>query len=410
MRIEEIKKDAFSGILKKSDDEGLKRLRFRFLSVFDKHFRDNSKDSVEVIHAGDSAVLKRDDLLDKYRMLVQTFKKNGLIVKTQPIDRALFKRAMTGVDVPSFKDLILQDNFVSIVGKFVDNPKDAETVDVLIKSAKMDDEFESSMQKLVLEILKKKANLSYGEDPFDGIYIPIYSLALVAHVETKKVDGAKELELLKAKTQIKKPEETENTIRIPIGNDCEVTATITIDADEGIKALYCGRDKKIRTYIFDKKKGWTMDKAKAWVKEHKKKEADFIKNIKKSDKKSDELYFEIVKADKKKQIIGGIIYEPHEVDTQGDYTDAEEIQKAMYKFMAEKYFKDPNRIKINHKGRKHSFPILESFQPEEDTVKGEKVVKKGSWWLMIKVTSKTIWKDIEAGELSGFSMGGSATA
>ena len=69
---------------------------------------------------------------------------------------------------------------------------------------------------------------------------------------------------------IKKPEETDTTIRIPI-SDCEVTATITISAKEGIKALYCGKEKKIRTYIFDKAKGWTMTKAKKWIKEHKEK-------------------------------------------------------------------------------------------------------------------------------------------
>ncbi len=70
------------------------------------------------------------------------------------------------------------------------------------------------------------------------------------------------------KLLIEKPvEEDDKTIRIQI-RDCEVTATITISADEGIKALYCGKVKKIRTYIFDKSKGWTVAKAKKWVEEH----------------------------------------------------------------------------------------------------------------------------------------------
>ena len=64
-----------------------------------------------------------------------------------------------------------------------------------------------------------------------------------------------------------KPEETENYIRIPV-RSCDITATITISAKEGIKALYCGKVKKVATYLFDKAKGWTMTKAKAWVKEH----------------------------------------------------------------------------------------------------------------------------------------------
>lgn len=66
---------------------------------------------------------------------------------------------------------------------------------------------------------------------------------------------------------VTKPEETDDYIRIPV-RDCKITATITISEKEGIKALYCGEEKKVATYLFEKAKGWTMEKAKAWVKEH----------------------------------------------------------------------------------------------------------------------------------------------
>jgi len=72
-----------------------------------------------------------------------------------------------------------------------------------------------------------------------------------------------------SKSHITKPEATEKYIRIPTGTACKVTATITISAKKGIKALYCGKVKKIRTYLFARSKGWTMAKAKAWVKAHK---------------------------------------------------------------------------------------------------------------------------------------------
>jgi len=255
---------------------------------------------------------------------------------------------------------------------------------------------------------------------------------------------------------IEKPEETEETIRIPVGPDCEVTATITISADEGIKALYCGKVKKIRTYLFDKKKkAWTMASAKAWIKEQTEKidkklsearQKDYAEetalireNAKKAkyphkfkaakwtwpnghprcihcgqeemeDNKPCEkavAKFKIVKVDKKKQIVGGIVYEPDEVDTQGDYTDTAEIEKAMFRFM-EKYATNAKRIRIDHKGKKYFFPILECFQPESDTVKGDQLLKKGSWWILIKILNKEIWKQIEDGTLTGFSMGGRA--
>lgn len=402
---------------------------------------------------------------------------------------------------------------------------------------------------------------------------------MLIHKYVKPVEPASEK---KEKFQIKKPEETENTIRIPVAPDCEVTATIPIDKDQGISALYCGKVKKIRTFIFDKKKkSWTMATARAWVKEnHEKAEKAIPPFLKKADEKAilsaekkeepvvkqttgehmgriheeeefDEeslakselvvdgkrigimkgkfwgktgltaqayyypveewtkeeamahckahkgIFFEpapekikkdinddqkvakklseaqqkeydaetvkiresaktakyphkfksakfthlnghprciicgdeeiedekgnqlpcekpvtkfkIVKIDKKKQIVGGVIYEPQEVDTQGDYTDAVEIEKAMYGFM-ERYATDTKRIRINHEGKKYFFPILECFQAEQDTMKGGQRVQKGSWWLMIKVTHKRIWDRIEAGELEGFSMGGRAKA
>ena len=65
---------------------------------------------------------------------------------------------------------------------------------------------------------------------------------------------------------VEKPETTENYHRIPV-RDCEITATIDISKKEGIKALYCGKIKKIGTYLFDVDK-WTMAEAKKWVKEH----------------------------------------------------------------------------------------------------------------------------------------------
>ena len=122
-----------------------------------------------------------------------------------------------------------------------------------------------------------------------------------------------------------------------------------------------------------------------------------------------EYFFKFYKQVKSKQMVGGIVYEPNAVDTQGDYADAEEIQKAMYAFM-EKYAKNSKRIKIGHEGTAHTFPIMECFQPEHDIQRGGQTVKKGAWWLMLKVTDKGIWDDIEAGKITGFSMGGTATS
>ncbi len=70
---------------------------------------------------------------------------------------------------------------------------------------------------------------------------------------------------------VTKPEETDEYIRIPVdrGNhEGHRIRTITISDKEGIKAIYCGTDKVVMTYLFMKDHGWTMEKARAWVKEH----------------------------------------------------------------------------------------------------------------------------------------------
>ena len=118
-------------------------------------------------------------------------------------------------------------------------------------------------------------------------------------------------------------------------------------------------------------------------------------------------FFRITKVDKKQHLVGGIIYEPDVADTQGDWTDDEEIEKAKIGFM-EAYADDTNRIKIMHKGKAHFFPIIECFQPEHDTKKGKDVIKAGAWWMMIRVKDPEIWQEIEDGKLNGFSMGGRA--
>jgi len=69
---------------------------------------------------------------------------------------------------------------------------------------------------------------------------------------------------------VEKPEETDDFIRIPV-RECKITATIDISADEGIKALYCGKEKQVATYLFDKREpyNWTMERAEKWVEDHK---------------------------------------------------------------------------------------------------------------------------------------------
>lgn len=95
--------------------------------------------------------------------------------------------------------------------------------------------------------------------------------------EALQIAIAKGLVLPEVKELVTKPEETDEYIRIPVdsGNHGgHRIRTIDISEKEGIKALYCGTDKVVMTYLFAKDKGWDTAKARAWIKEHGKKTLD----------------------------------------------------------------------------------------------------------------------------------------
>lgn len=218
----------------------------------------------------------------------------------------------------------------------------------------------------------------------------------------KVLPGSRTVVKAEASVRISKPETTAAYHRIPIRpmpDNAEIR-TITISEDQGIKALEDIRSKQVVTYLFDTDK-WTMERAKTWAEEHKQAAGD-EKPVEKA------ATFRFLKIDKKEHIVGGLVYEPNVRDTQDDYTDAPEIQKAMYRFML-RYAVDQKRIKVMHKGQAHYFPILEVFQPEHDTKKGDQVIPAGAWWMMVKVTSPDVWTEVEEGRLTGFSIGGRAS-
>ncbi len=78
-------------------------------------------------------------------------------------------------------------------------------------------------------------------------------------------------EILKDETLVTKPEQTDDMIRVPADRGDHTghkIRTITVSEKDGIKALYCIQDKAVITYLFEKEDGWTMEKARAWMKEH----------------------------------------------------------------------------------------------------------------------------------------------
>jgi hypothetical protein len=106
---------------------------------------------------------------------------------------------------------------------------------------------------------------------------------------------------------------------------------------------------------------------------------------------------------KDERIVCGIVYEPDTEDAQGDSASAEEIEKAANEFM-----ENIQKFKVNHKGKSAKIKVLQSYIAPQDLEIGGQSIKKGSWVLSVRILDDDIWEEVKSGELTGFSMAGTA--
>jgi len=113
----------------------------------------------------------------------------------------------------------------------------------------------------------------------------------------------------------------------------------------------------------------------------------------------------IKKSDDEQGIIYGIVYAPNEVDTDGDYTDVDEILKASYAFMKSRF--------TNNVDKDHSFEVEKAFVAESWIVKENDSIfpdePVGSWAVGIKLEDEELKKGVKDGDIAGISMAGTAT-
>ena len=108
--------------------------------------------------------------------------------------------------------------------------------------------------------------------------------------------------------------------------------------------------------------------------------------------------------DAEERFVLGIVLEPEVVDAQGDIYSADEVRQAAHRFMAEY-----GGLGLQHQLRVNDqVKILESYIAPSDLKLGETDVRKGTWLMAVRVLSDELWQRVRAGELTGFSIGGSA--
>ncbi|KMZ42518.1 MULTISPECIES: XkdF-like putative serine protease domain-containing protein [Bacillales] len=111
----------------------------------------------------------------------------------------------------------------------------------------------------------------------------------------------------------------------------------------------------------------------------------------------------IAKADKAKQIVYGVVYEPDTEDAHEDQMTEEEIEKAAHGFMERQ---NTYNIDKQHDLDVDKGYVVESYITPVDMELGDQEIKKGSWVAGVKVTDADTWEQIEKGEITGFSMWG----
>lgn len=104
-------------------------------------------------------------------------------------------------------------------------------------------------------------------------------------------------------------------------------------------------------------------------------------------------------------VVLGVVYEPDTIDLQGDWADAETIERAAHDFL-----EDFRELNLMHEEplSKSQASLVESFIAPATLVIGKDLVKKGAWMIGVKLKTDELKKAVKAGELNAFSLEGSA--
>lgn len=100
----------------------------------------------------------------------------------------------------------------------------------------------------------------------------------------------------------------------------------------------------------------------------------------------------------------GVVLEPETLDSQGDIYSASEIRKSAHLFM-----QNFANIGLQHDGHiNEKAKILESYIAPTDFTLNDQVIKCGTWLLGARILDEDLWQAIKKGEITGWSIGGSA--
>jgi len=112
----------------------------------------------------------------------------------------------------------------------------------------------------------------------------------------------------------------------------------------------------------------------------------------------------IKSADFAKGLVFGIVYEPDVLDTHGDWTSKDEIEKAAHEFLPRAALNKDHETDLDS----NKVKVVESYIKLCDCPINGTPVKKGAWILVAKVEDEELKASIVKGERTGFSLEGTA--
>lgn len=121
---------------------------------------------------------------------------------------------------------------------------------------------------------------------------------------------------------------------------------------------------------------------------------------------------QVVKAQTDKQLLYGIVLEPHVVDSQADWVPADHVEIAAHRFLAKTAMGRASVHRIQHRASGFNaqnpkiVPVESFIAPMDFTYDGREMVKKGSWVLVGHVRDANLWQDVLDGKYTGWSVGG----
>lgn len=109
----------------------------------------------------------------------------------------------------------------------------------------------------------------------------------------------------------------------------------------------------------------------------------------------------VCKTDSRKGIAYGVVYAPHQLDSQTEMMTAEEVEDMAHRFM---------QLDLSRAiDEQHDFNPTECYPVESFIArKGDLDYPEGAWVLGVKLTSEMVTK-FDSGELNGFSFAGMVT-